>query len=329
MFLVIILFSKIVARQGKWPCGLRKQIRSPTICGHFTRMSSSTPHSPLNLWLQAIRPKTLWAGFAPVLISAALAHADGGFHAGIALACLGVALSLQIGCNLANDYYDAISGADSAERLGPTRVTQAGLISPAAVRRGFVIAFAISAILGVALFFRGGWPILALLVASIASGILYTAGPWPLGYIGLGDLFAFLFFGPVAVAGTYFLITLTLPDHALLAGVAPGLFSVAILSVNNLRDIHSDRAAGKRTLAVRWGARFTRAEYAVAIIGACAVPLGIAHRGGCLACIVLIPGLLSIRALHRKTGAELNAVLANTAKLLLLFSLLFAVGLLL
>jgi 1,4-dihydroxy-2-naphthoate octaprenyltransferase len=281
-----------------------------------------------SIWLQAIRPKTLWAGFSPVLIGAALAHADGSFCAGIAVACIGVALSLQIGCNLANDYYDALSGADSAERLGPTRVTQAGLISPAAVKRGFIFVFAISAILGVGLTFRGGWPILVLLVASIASGILYTAGPYPLGYIGLGDLFAFLFFGPVAVAGTYYLITLTLPDQALLAGVAPGLFSVAILSVNNLRDIDSDRVAGKRTLAVRWGACFARGEYAVAIVGACVVPLGIAHRGGWLACAVLIPGLLSIRALQRKSGAALNAALANTAKLLLLFSLIFSIGLL-
>jgi 1,4-dihydroxy-2-naphthoate octaprenyltransferase len=290
---------------------------------------SHAPPSRLALWLQAIRPKTLWAGFSPVLIGAALARADGAYNSAVAWACLGVALSLQIGCNLANDYYDALSGADSATRLGPTRVTQAGLIAPAAVRRGFILAFAVSAILGLALTMRGGWPILVLLVASIASGILYTAGPWPLGYIGLGDLFAFLFFGPVAVAGTYYLITQTLPDHALLAGVGPGLFSVAILTVNNLRDIVSDRAAGKRTLAVRWGARFARAEYAIALLGACAVPLGLPHKGGWLACIILVPALLSIRAIHRQRGAALNAVLANTAKLLLFYSILLAFGLLL
>lgn len=283
----------------------------------------------LTLWIQAIRPKTLWAGFSPVLIGAALARADGAYSSTVAWACLGVALSLQIGCNLANDYYDALSGADSAERLGPTRVTQAGLIAPAAVKRAFILAFAISAVLGIALTMRGGLPILVLLVASIASGILYTAGPYPLGYIGLGDLFAFLFFGPVAVAGTYYLIALSLPDHALLAGVGPGLFSVAILSVNNLRDVQSDRAAGKRTLAVRHGAGFTRIEYAVALIAACLVPLGLPHSGGLVACLVLVPVLVSIRAIYRTEGTALNVVLAKTAKLLLIYSILLAFGLLL
>ncbi|MBI3618010.1 MAG: 1,4-dihydroxy-2-naphthoate polyprenyltransferase [Candidatus Omnitrophica bacterium] len=283
-------------------------------------------------WLLAVRPKTLPAGVAPVLMGTIMAFGDGIGHVPTALVCLLTALLLQIGTNLANDYYDFKKGADTIDRVGPTRVTQAGLIPPEQVKAAFIGVFALAALASVWLVMRGGWPIAVLAVLAILSGIFYTAGRHPLGYMGLGDLLVFIFFGPVAVAGTYYVQSLELNSAIVFAGVAPGLFSVAILTVNNLRDIDSDRKSGKNTLAVRFGRGFALSEYLFCVLGACVVPVFIYmfiedHL------LILVSSAISLAAiptiktvLTRTEGVALNAALASTARLLLIYSVLFATG---
>jgi len=227
----------------------------------------------IKTWLMAFRPKTLSASIAPVFIGTAMAFGDGIQHFPTAFICLLAALAIQIGTNIANDYYDFKKGTDTAERIGPKRVTQAGLIDPSTMRFAFILSFSIAALLSVWLIYRGGLPIAIIAILSIISGIFYTAGPRPLGYIGLGDLFVLIFFGPVAVAGTYYVQSLEMNMAVILAGLAPGLLSVAILTINNLRDINSDRNAGKKTLAVRFGRSFTISEYLFAIMAASLVPV--------------------------------------------------------
>lgn len=197
-------------------------------------------------WILACRPKTLPAAIAPVLLGSALALGDGGFHLPSALLCLLGALMLQIGTNLANDYYDFKKGTDTNQRIGPIRVTQAGLIAPKTVQIVSIFLFSIALIIAFELSLRGGWPLLAIGIGAIASGFLYTAGPKPLGYNGLGEVFVFIFFGPVAVAATYYIQTLEINPAVILAGIAPGLLSAAILVVNNLRDRETDLKANKK-----------------------------------------------------------------------------------
>ncbi len=290
--------------------------------------------SPLSAWILAARPKTLWAAFSPVLMGSALAAADGRFHLLSALAALFGAFSIQIGTNFCNDYADFVKGADTAERKGPARATQSGWISPAAMLRGTVLVFTLAAVLVGYLVQRGGWPVLLIGVLSIAFGALYTAGPKPLAYLGLGDLFVVLFFGPVAVAGTYYVQALEFNLPATVLGIGPGLLSTAILTVNNLRDVEEDEAANKRTLAVRYGPAFVRAEYAVCVLAAGALPLLVwgfspNHLGAMLAGLILVPGWSAIRRIHELDGAALNPMLGRTAQLLLLYSVLFAAGVLL
>ena len=201
---------------------------------HMNKISFKT-------WIMAFRPKTLSASIAPVFIGTAMAFGDGIQHFPTAIVCLFAALAIQIGTNIANDYYDFKKGADTKERIGPARVTQTGLIPPTTVKRAFIIAFSIAALLSIWLIARGGWPIALIGICAIASGIFYTAGPRPLGYMGLGDLFVLIFFGPVAVAGTYYVQSLEINMAVIFAGFAPGFISVAILTINNLRDIESIR----------------------------------------------------------------------------------------
>jgi len=285
----------------------------------------------VSTWLLAARPKTLAAGMAPVILGGAMAWADGAFH-GLAFACalLG-AVQIQVGTNYANDYFDFVKGTDTAERIGPTRATQAGLVSPGTMLAATVVVFALALLPGGYLIYRGGWPILLIGVVSIACGVLYTGGPFPLGYVGLGDVFVLVFFGPVAVAGTYYVQALDVTPASLWAGVAAGLWSTAILTVNNLRDLEGDRKSGKRTLAVRFGRDFARWEYAACIVTAgLLVPAGLCVGRGpwvLLAALSVPASIPAIRTVFTSTDGEtLNNTLAVTGKLLLLYAVLFSVG---
>ena len=287
------------------------------------------PLSRFQIWILATRPKTLPAAVAPVLIGTAMTGAA--FYWPAAVAAMIGALLIQIGTNFANDYFDFKKGIDTEERLGPMRVTQAGLVTPVAMKRATVIIFTLALLVGVYLVWRGGWPIVAIGLASILFGILYTGGPYPLGYNGWGDLFVLIFFGPVAVGGTYYVQTLDINLTILIAGLAPGLFSVAILTVNNLRDLDNDRASGKKTLAVRFGRVFTLVEYRAAILVACLIPIPLVllepgHTPALAATVTLIPAFVAMRRVGRVHGHELNDCLALTGRLLLLYSLVFSVS---
>ncbi|GAB4437829.1 MAG: 1,4-dihydroxy-2-naphthoate polyprenyltransferase [Anaerolineae bacterium] len=283
-------------------------------------------------WLLASRPKTLPAAAAPVVVGAAVAFGDGVFSLWPALAALLGALLLQIGANLANDVFDYKKGADTAERLGPLRVTQAGLLTPEQVLAGMWVTFGLATLIGLYLVWVGGWPIVAIGLLSILSAIAYTGGPFPLGYNGLGDLFVFIFFGLVAVCGTYYVQALNVSAAAVWASLPVGFLATAILVVNNLRDVETDRAAGKKTLAVRLGAAGAKAEYFLLLAGAYAVPplmwlLGLESPWVMLAWLSLLRVPPLARLILHQIGRPLNEALAGTARLELLFSLLFAVGL--
>ncbi len=279
----------------------------------------------------ASRPKTLPAAAAPVIVGTAVAFSEGRFSPGPALAALLGALLLQVGANLANDVFDYKKGADTVARLGPVRVTQAGLLAPGQVLAGMWLTFGLAALAGLYLFAVGGWPILAIGLLSIAAAIAYTGGPFPLGYYGLGDLFVFIFFGLVAVGGTYYVQAGTVSPAVLGAAVPVGLLATAILVVNNLRDIETDRAAGKRTMAVRLGTRGAQAEYLLLLAGAYAAPLLLALAGQASPWIMLawLSGLLLpplLRLIFREKGRPLNQALAATARLELVYSILLAAG---
>jgi len=283
-------------------------------------------------WILAARPKTLPASIAPVMIGTAMAYGDGIHHFPTALLCLLCAMLIQIGTNLANDYFDFKKGADTRERKGPTRVTQAGLIAPGHVLAATILTFALAGLLSWILVQRGGTPILIIAVLSIISGFLYTAGPKPLGYIGLGDIFVFIFFGLVAVSGTYYVQSYEINLAVLLAGFGPGLLSTAILAVNNLRDIDSDKKSGKRTLAVRFGRSFAQMEYALCVIWATLIPILIYlyiydHIFILLASFTSLLAIHGIRTVFTKEdGPSLNHTLAFTGKILMIYSVLFSIG---
>lgn len=288
--------------------------------------------SKARIWLTATRPKTLWAAVAPVIIGVSLAYSDNLLHVPSALAALAGALLIQIGTNYANDYYDYKRGADTESRLGPVRATQSGLVTPGEMKRAFIIVFALAFVIGIYLIWRGGAPVLAIGIASILFGIAYTGGPYPLGYHGFGDIAVFVFFGPVAVGGTYYVQTLDINRLVILAGIAPGLLSLAILTVNNLRDLDADRQAGKKTTAVRFGRSYTKFQYLTAIVAACLMPVALylisgVHfysTGTILVLIIAIPSILKI--FRNDHGEALNKVLADTGKILILFSLVFSAG---
>lgn len=289
--------------------------------------------STTEAWILAARPKTLPAAVGPVLVGAGLAIADGVFAWLPALAALLGALLLQIGSNFANDYFDHFRGADTADRLGPLRVTSAGLLSPGQVRAGMVVVFGLAALVGLYLIYVGGWPILALGVAAIVAAITYTGGPLPYGYYGLGELFTFLFFGVAAVCGTYWVQAGALTWRVVAASVPIGALVAAILVVNNYRDIETDRRAGKRTLAVLLGRRGTRAEFAVLLAAAYLTPvlMLLAERRSGWVLLPLITLPLAVRTMQEMAratdGPTLNKTLADTARLSMLFGVLFAIGL--
>jgi 1,4-dihydroxy-2-naphthoate octaprenyltransferase len=285
-------------------------------------------------WLLASRPKTLYAAVTPVLVGTAIAFHAGSFRLFPALAALLAAVFIQIGTNLANDVADFSKGADNSARLGPTRVTQAGYLTPRQVLGGMWVAFGLAAALGVYLYLVAGWPVLAIGVLSIAAGIAYTAGPFPLGYHGFGDLAVFLFFGLGAVNGTYYVQALSLSSPAVWASIPIGLLATAIIVVNNLRDLQTDAAAGKTTLAVRLGRRGTQVEFILILAVAFTIPplmwffeIGSAWL---LLPLVTIPlAYRTVREILTAEGAALNRSLAGTSRLELLFGALLALGFLL
>ena len=285
------------------------------------------------VWVQAARPKTLVAAAAPVLVGAGLAAHDGVFTGMPVLAALLGALLIQIGTNLANDYYDFVRGADTRERIGPVRVTQAGLLAPAAVRRAMILVLAAAMIPGVYLVAVAGWPIVWIGLISIACAVLYTGGPAPLAYHGLGDVFVFVFFGLVAVGGTYYVQAREWPPDAWLAGAGVGALSTAVLVVNNLRDIGTDAAVGKRTLAVRIGRAGTQGEYALLLVLAAAVPtIGVlALDWPVTALVALVSAPLAAapaRAVFTHTNPrELLPALGGTARVLAVYGVALALGL--
>lgn len=288
---------------------------------------------PLKIWLMAARPKTLAAGLTPVLIGSAMAGAAGAFHGVSALCAVLGALLIQIGTNFANDYFDFVKGTDTEERIGPKRATQAGLVSPGTMLTATILVFGLAFIPGAYLIYRGGWPILVIGLVSVLCGVLYTGGPFPLGYLGLGDLFVLVFFGPVAVGGTYYVQTLNVTSDVLVAGLIPGLFSTAILTVNNLRDADTDVRTGKRTLAVRFGKTFARWEYLICVgLAGLVLPVYLClrtagHWPALAACTVVLIALPLVRNVFTsEDGAILNETLAGTGKVLLLFSALFSIG---
>lgn len=281
------------------------------------------------VWLVAARPKTLPAAVAPVAVGSAVAWSEGGLVPWVAAAALAVALLLQIAANLANDVFDYRRGADTEHRLGPPRVTQSGLIPPGRVLMATAVVLVGAVLAGLPLVWRGGWPLLALGLLAILATLAYTAGPAPLGYIGLGEAAVFAFFGLVAVAGTAYVQTKELSWLAIAAAVPVGWLVTAILVVNNLRDIETDRRAGKRTLAVRLGDAATRKEYAGLIAGAYVLLpvywlLGLISIWWWLPWLTLPLAVPLVRRVARESGPALNAVLAGTARLQLLFSILFA-----
>ena len=283
-------------------------------------------------WGLAIRPRTLPAAAAGVLMGGALAWRDGFFRLDATLVCLFAALLLQIGSNLANDVFDFERGTDTPERLGPTRVTQAGLLTSSQVKFGMAVVFVLSALMGLYLIWLGGWVILAIGIAAIISAIAYTGGPFPLGYYGLGDVFVFIFFGLASVAGTYYVQAGDVSSAAWWMTLPPGLIITAILVVNNLRDLENDRKAGKHTLAVIFGEQFAKAEYLICIFAAYLI-LPFAAWFGLIPWLSLMAwasfpiAFRTIRTVFTQKGRPLNAALAGTGQAAFMFSLLFWIGL--
>lgn len=308
-----------------------------------TSSSPAVEAPPLwKAWLISARPQTLTACAAPVVVGSALAAAGPGWRPELALVALLAAGGIQIGTNFVNDAADAATGADDGERIGPPRAVAQGWLSSRAVWIGAALSFAISLALGGVLIAACGWPLVVIGLSSIAAGYAYTAGPFPLAYLGLGDLFVVLFFGEVATLGTYYVHTGQLAWPVALAGLGLGLLATAILVANNLRDREGDARANKRTLVVRFGERFGRWEYALCVLlpfALLAFPplLGVGGWGWLLPLLILPWGLSSALAVlrreesgaYRVDGVELIPRLVEAARMQLVYSLLLGVGVIL
>ena len=281
------------------------------------------------IWMAAARPNTLPAAVAPVMMGTALAARDGVFHVWAAVAALVGALCIQVGTNFANDYFDHKKGTDTGARIGPARATAMGWVTPAAMKRATVVALALALLVGAYLVWLRGWPMAVLGLVSLVLAVLYTGGPKPLAYVGLGDLFVLAFFGPLAVAGTYFAQSGLVDAASIVAGVAPGCLSTALLTVNNLRDADQDRAHGKMTLAARFGRRFAKREYALLIVAAAVIPIvliaAFEHPRwmalASLPCFLAVPIVFGVA--RASPGDALLEELAATGKVLVLFALVF------
>lgn len=298
----------------------------------MTALAASRAPGRATAWWLALRPWSFTISLAPVLAGTSLAALDG--HAvqpALVAAALLASVLIHAGTNLQNDVGDFRRGADIAGRVGPPRATTEGWLSASRVQAAAALCFGLAVLPGAYLAARGGWPIVAIGVASILAGAAYTAGPRPIAYSGWGEAFVVLFFGLVAVSGMYYLHAGTIGSAALLAGTAIGLLAAGVLVVNNLRDVDSDRRIGKNTLAVRRGVRFTLAEYAVLLLAPFALVLVLAaseERIGLLAPLVLLPWAVRLYFQVRQapSGAWLNGALASTAKLGLVFAVLLSAG---
>lgn len=297
--------------------------------GQTTIRAVSFP--PLSVWIQAARPKTLLASVAPVIMGLAMAHVHAVLQWPLAVLTLLGALCLQVGTNYVNDLYDYLKGADQPDRMGPTRVVQAGLVTVSQMRVGIGVIYGTALVLGGILVWQSGPFIFWIGLLGIGLGVLYTVGPAPLAYSGLSDLVVLIFFGVLAVSGTVYVQTSELMPAAFVAGIGPGLLAVAILTVNNIRDCEQDARAGKKTLVVRFGRNFGWWEYVICLLGAAAVPWILFHYFGLpvfslLASACCLLGVPLIRHLWLRTGSALNRTLAQTSGLLLLFCLLLSAG---
>ena len=290
--------------------------------------------SKFESWILASRPKTLLAALVPVIIGSAVAAHHNSFKPIAATVALLCSILIQVGTNFVNDLYDFLSGKDTKERVGPTRALASGLISVSEMKAGVVITFLITFLLGLYLVYLGGWLILLIGIFSIIAGILYTAGPYPLAYNGLGDIFVFIFFGLIGTVGTYYVQTGQVQMIAIWASIPVGALITNILVVNNYRDISEDKSNGKNTLAVKFGEKFTRLQYVMFMILSYAI-LFVVYFSYKQSVFVFLP-LLSfpiavklVRMIYSLKGNSLNNTLALTAKLSLIYGLLFAAGILL
>ena len=295
-----------------------------------------TQPSSLQIWWKTIRPATLWAGVAPVFVGSGLAFVDGSFQWLPATMAVVGSILIQIGCNLVNDYSDFETGADDEARLGPARAAQKGWLTVQELKRGAQVALAVAFIIGIYLSYVGGLPIFILGLLSILCAVAYTAGPFPLAYVGLGDVFVMVFFGFGAVGGSYFVQAMRLPAHIWPWCWAVGALATAILVVNNLRDRVGDAKVGKKTVVVRFGPTFARIQYTILVLSAFAVPLyafwQFEPKSTGNAALILMPliiaplGFITIRQIWHLDGAALNPLLGKTARLELFFCVFATVG---
>lgn len=285
----------------------------------------------IETWIMASRPKTLSAAAVPVMVGTAIAFSMGQMQVFTALVALLGAFSIQIGANFSNDLFDAQKGADTEERQGPTRVVQAGLVSTQEMTWAIIITFGVATLFGIYLVSVAGWPVILIGLASIASGVLYTGGPKPLGYMGLGDVFVFIFFGLVAVMGTTYVQTLSVPPLSFWASLPIGALATAILVVNNVRDREQDVKANKQTVVVRFGRNFGVQQYMGCLLVAYLIPVGLTLLGygpwPLLAWASIPLAFKPLRAIRKVEGPELNDTLAKTSRLLLAYGVFFAIGL--
>ncbi len=284
------------------------------------------------IWWMAIRPKTLPASIVPVIMGTAIAIKHNSFHLFLSLTTIICAILIQIGTNLVNDYSDFKNGTDDEKRIGPVRVTQAGLVTVNQMKNSIYFVLFLIIISSIVLILRGGIPIIIIGILSLLAGYFYTGGSSPYGYLGFGDLFVLVFFGPVSLAGTYFVQTLSIDPLIIILGFGPGLISVAILAVNNIRDINNDRRTGKRTLVVRFGKDFGIYEYIFSIIIAAFIPIIIglfdqSYLCSSLSAIILLLIFYPYKILKTsEDGEKLNKILSFTGKILILYGITFSIG---
>ncbi len=283
----------------------------------------------MNPWILASRPKTLPAAISPVLLGLALAYHNNQLNILVGSLTLLASILIQIGTNLANDAYDFLSGADNENRMGPKRATNSGLLNPKVVLNKMRLVFLFSIIIGCYLAYIGGWPIVLIGLLAILSGIAYTGGPYPLGYNGLGDIFVFVFFGLIAVPGTYYLQTNTVSYESVLVGILCGSFSTAILVVNNVRDLNTDKKSNKKTIAVILGKKFCEFEYFLMLLLGLSIPvylnIFLNFKNSMLLVLVTIPiAIKLILELHFEVGKKLNSVLERTARLYMIITIILS-----